>query len=155
MYLLHKKIFSEAGASSTLFPSNIELVLKEILHANHSFQSGKALFIPNRPIQQSWRITYVCLKKTTYVRSSSIYHIVSHENWVNFWQKSFLQMVVFKVQKGSFCSKYAYLAMLKKHMSFERKSSLLEARASSTLFLYENWIRVCKEYFMEISFQGG
>jgi hypothetical protein len=35
-------------------------------------------------------------------------------------------------------------------VSLRRKSCLLEAGASSTLFPFENWVSFCKEYFLQI-----
>jgi hypothetical protein len=39
------------------------------------------------------------------------------ENWVSIWKEYILQTKVFKVDEGSFGSKLAYSAVLKKHMS--------------------------------------
>jgi hypothetical protein len=60
------------------------------------------------------------------------------ETWVRFWKEYFLQIIVFKVEKCSYCSKEAYSAKLKKHMYLLKETSLLEVETSSTLLPSEN-----------------
>jgi hypothetical protein len=72
------------------------------------------------------------------------------ENWVSVWKEYVLQTNVFKVDDSSFCSKLTYSAVLKKHMSLWKKSSMLEAEASSTLFACENRVSFWKEKFLQI-----
>jgi hypothetical protein len=50
-----------------------------------------------------------------------------------------MKIIVFKMEKGSFCSKWAYSDKVKKtNVSHERKSSVIEAGTSTTLFHCEN-----------------
>jgi hypothetical protein len=51
-------------------------------------------------------------------------HIAPCENWETFGKEYNLQIMVFKVEIGSFCPKYAYSANLKKHMYLLRENHL-------------------------------
>jgi hypothetical protein len=46
------------------------------------------------------------------------------ESWVSFWKECFLEDRVFRVEKFSFCSKYAYSAELKKSLYLSKESHL-------------------------------
>jgi hypothetical protein len=60
------------------FPMRTELVFERNSCKKLQFSRWrKAHFVPKGAIQQRWRNTCISPKKTIYVRSSSIYHIVS------------------------------------------------------------------------------
>jgi hypothetical protein len=48
------------------------------------------------------------------------------ENWVRFWKKYFLQILVFIVEIGCVCSRKAYYAELKKHMYLYKGNHLCQ-----------------------------
>jgi hypothetical protein len=52
----------------------------------------------------------------------------------------------------SHCSKYAFSAELKKHVSLQRKQSMLETAESSKLFPCEKCDRFWKKYFLQLRY---
>jgi hypothetical protein len=74
-------------------------------------------------------------------------NLVSQEELSSFWTKDILKITVFKVGRGSFCSKEAYLVE-ETHVSLQRQPFVLEVEACSTWFPCENCVRFWKEFFL-------
>jgi hypothetical protein len=53
-----------------------------------------------------------------------IYHLFPCETWVTDWKEDVLQIIVFKVKKGSFCSKQAYSPKEMEHMYLSKGNRL-------------------------------
>ena len=51
------------------------------------------------------------------------------DNWVSFWKEYFLQIMDFKVEKGSFCSKQNYSAKWRKHGYLSKKTISVKCRS--------------------------
>jgi hypothetical protein len=66
----------------------------------------KAHFVPYRPIQLSCRNTCVSPQKPSVLEAAPSSTLFPCENWVSFWMEFFLQIIVFKVGKGSFWSNW-------------------------------------------------
>jgi hypothetical protein len=104
--LYRKPSMQETAASSTLFPVRIELVLEGICHASHSFQWGEWLILLQVGLFTQVEEIHVSLEWTPSVFKGGVSStLFSCENWVSFWKEYFLQIITFKVEKGSFCSK--------------------------------------------------
>jgi hypothetical protein len=72
-----KKFKLEAGVCSPLFHDNWVTFRKEYCLPIMDFILWEPHFVQNRPIQLNWTNTCIPRRKTIYVRSRSIYHIVS------------------------------------------------------------------------------
>jgi hypothetical protein len=50
--------------------------------------------------------------------------LIPYENWISAWKEYNLQIIVFKLEKGSFSSKWGYSAELKKLMYLSKGNHL-------------------------------
>jgi hypothetical protein len=62
------------------------------------------------------------------------------ENWVTFWKVFLLQLRFWTLEISSCCPKGHSHLSWKTHVSLQRRTSVLKASSSSTLFPYENWV---------------
>ena len=83
----------------------------------------------------------ICIspKKTSYERGCRIEHIVIPWDSESFWKAYFLQTKVFKMEKARFAADPPILTWRNTSIS-RRKSICVEAEASCTLFLCDNWV---------------
>jgi hypothetical protein len=100
--------------------------LKWILPANHGFQ-GKGMLILYQIDLFRWvEEIHVSLKRTVSMLDAAACNtLFPCENWINFWKEYCLPITVYKGEKLTFCSKYAYSAKVKKEMYFSKKNHLL------------------------------
>jgi hypothetical protein len=59
-------------------------------------------------------------------QSSSTLH--PDENAEGFWKEFFLPIIVFKMEKGLYCSKWAYSAHYKKHIYLSKETMYVRSR---------------------------
>jgi hypothetical protein len=125
----------------------------------------KGYFVPNRHIQLRWNNTCVFWKKYTVLEAESSRTLVPCKNWVSFWKEYFLQIRIFKVEKGSFCSKFTFSTNLKKYWYLSKENHLsqkLQHLANyfhvrmelifQLIHLILNWVSFWKEYFLQLEF---
>jgi hypothetical protein len=89
-----------------LFPVRVELVFERYISWNVGFSRvWMSVYVTNRPIQLSWGNTCISPKETICVRRGVWRRLFPCVIWVRFCKEYFLQIIVFQVEKGSFCSK--------------------------------------------------
>jgi hypothetical protein len=67
---------------------------------------------------------YVSKENHLYIEAGGSRALFPCENSVYLWKEYLRQIIIFKVEKGSFCSKKAYSAELKKHMYLSKENQL-------------------------------
>jgi hypothetical protein len=101
----------------------IEFVLQNILPANQNLQGGERRILFQIDIFSKVDEIYECLgKKPPVLDAAESQTLFLSEISVRFGREYFLQIIVFKVEKGSFCCKQAYSAKLKKHMHISKQN---------------------------------
>jgi hypothetical protein len=84
----------------------IELIFEKSTSSKSELSRwGKAHFVPKRPMQLRRRNTYICQKKTIFVRGRSLYTLFPCENLVSSWKEFVLICGLSKVEISSLCSK--------------------------------------------------
>jgi hypothetical protein len=142
--LVRKLSRLEAGGSSILFPCEnwveCEILVNQLrFEVGESFTVKNALFGPTAETLVSYG-TKQC------VRGRSVLHVVS------LWELSYLLRGILPTFQGSqvwgtlpLCQR-GPLNWMEVTVSLVRKSSTLEAVGSSTLFSFEKWVSLLKEY---------
>jgi hypothetical protein len=104
--------------------------LKGILHANQRFQGKERVILLQIGLFSRVDKTHVSLKrKPSMLQAAAFSTWFVCENCVSFSKEYFWQIIVFKVEKGSFNSKWAYPAKLKKHMYLSKQHHLFRSRS--------------------------
>jgi hypothetical protein len=77
-------------------------------------------------------------------RSSTLFPC---ENWVCFWKEYCFPVRISKSSNINFVPNSSFQVNGRSPFSLVRKQSMLEAEGSGTLFSYENWVSLLKEYW--------
>jgi hypothetical protein len=140
-FLQRKQSLLEAAVASTLFSCEHSVHLKGIIPGSYMFHGGDQLFL--------CQVGLFCWVEETLGSHQGIPCILEPatsstlflcENWVSFWKEYIVQIIVFLWRKVHFVPNKIFSLVKETHVTLERKPSLLEAAASSTLFFCENWV---------------
>jgi hypothetical protein len=139
---LKKTIYVWRWSIKHVFSCDNWVVFKRNTACLSGFNSGRnAHFVPNRPIQLSWRNTCTSWKKTIEVRRRSIKQVISQSELSQFLKgilpsnqgnKRWEMLIFFQIG--------LFIWIVETDVSVKRKVSMLEGGKSGTLFPSENWV---------------
>jgi hypothetical protein len=131
----------EAWESSHCFPVRMSYFLKGMLSAFQDFQVTETFTLFNLHIQPNCRNTCISWKKTSYVRSRRVLHIVSLWELSYFLKRMLAASLGFHVEEASTLFKISLFTWIEEtRISLVRKPCMVEAAVSCTLFPYDNWV---------------
>jgi hypothetical protein len=121
-----------------------EFVFERITYSNWNVSRWTlAIFVPNRPIHV--RFSNLCTSQRTmiYFRRFKSSILFQCDYWEGSWKEYILPFRAFKLEKASFFPKRPIQLSWGKTYIFPNNT------ITSTLFPYENWVSIWKEYLWQ------
>ena len=151
--LKRKPFVLEAAESSTSFPYENWVSFEKIASCNCVFSRWRqAPFFPNRPIQLSWKNTWISQRKPIVLEAGASNPLCCVRIALVWERNTSCNLDFSRSRRAHLLPNWPVQLSWRNTCIIPRKTSMLETRASSTFFHCYYWVSFWKEYFLQLRF---